>query len=165
MKHRATTERQTVLIRCADLLVAERPGLVDRLAARWRPRRLDRALAAGTEPEASAALALRATQLTELARRRSIANSLRRIVRESRDGAHGSHGRVIPNAPHVTAAAEELRLLADTLDEPGPVAAPGVAQALILLTDGTGPLYNPRSRISLRSGAARAATQLRAWPA
>ena len=63
------------------------------------------------------------------------------------------------------AAREELAELADTLDDPGPVAAGGVAQALLLLTDGTGPLYNPFSATSLRAWAERAARDLRPWPA
>ena len=62
-------------------------------------------------------------------------------------------------------AAEELSRLADTLDDPGPVAAQGVARAWLLLTDGTGPLYNARSRTSLCAGAARAIRDLRPWPA
>ena len=65
----------------------------------------------------------------------------------------------------MAAASEELSALADTLAEPGPVAASGVAQAWILLTDGTGPLYNPDSRTSLCAGAARAVRELRPWPA
>jgi hypothetical protein len=44
------------------------------------------------------------------------------------------------------------------------VAASGVAQAWILLTDGTGPLYNPDSLTSLCAGAARAVRELRPWP-
>jgi hypothetical protein len=65
----------------------------------------------------------------------------------------------------VKAAFSELSRLADTLDEPGPVAAGGVAQAWILVTDGTGPLYNPASRIALGAGADQAARDLRPWPA
>jgi hypothetical protein len=40
-----------------------------------------------------------------------------------------------------------------------------VAQALLLLTDGTGPLYNPSTHSTLRAGASRAARELRPWPA
>jgi hypothetical protein len=143
---------------------AERPSLRARLAARWRPRRLDRALAGGVPPEASAALALRAQELTELERRNSIAGALRGVLRESREGAPLSPSRIRPDRRRVTAASEELSELADTLADPGPVAAGGVAQAWILLTDGTGPLYNPFSRTSLRAGAARAVRDLRPWP-
>lgn len=163
-KHSQTT----VLITkepAGDVIVAERPRLRDRLAARWSPRRLDHALAGGTPPEANAALALRARELTELSCRRSIAGSLRAVLRESREGPRRTYGRIVPDRAGVTDADEELSLLADALDEPGPVAAPGVAQAWILLTDGTGPLYNPSSAVSLCSNAARAARDLQAWAA
>lgn len=165
----STKQNQTTVLvtkgPAADLIVSERPRLRDRLAVRWSPSRLDRALAEGTPPETSAAIALRARELTELSRRRSIADALRRVLRDSREGARRSYGRIVPDRARVTAADEQLSLLADALDDPGPVAAPGVAQAWILLTDGTGPLYNPGSRVSLRTGAARATAQLRAWPA
>jgi hypothetical protein len=61
-------------------------------------------------------------------------------------------------------ARDELIRLADTLEEPGPVAAGGVAQAWILLTDGTGPLYNAESCTTLVAGATRALRELRPWP-
>lgn len=144
------------------LVVAGRPTVADRLAARWRSRRLDRALARGISPEAGPALALRARHLTELRRRRAIAGALRRVVR---DAGRPSYARIAPDRSRVEAARSELSLLADAIAAPGPVAAPGVAQALILLTDGTGPLYNPGSGASLKAGAARAARELRPWPA
>jgi hypothetical protein len=146
-------------------VVAVRPTLRDRMSAQWWPRRLDRALADGAPPEASPALALRARRLTELARRRSLAGSLRRIVREPPDGSRPSLGRIRPDRNGVEAARDELTALADGLTDPRPVAAHGVAQAWLLVTDGTGPLYNPCSRASLRAGAARAARELRPWPA
>jgi hypothetical protein len=157
---------ETVLVAGrAGTLVAERPGLRDRLVARWRPRPLDRALARGISPEASAALALRAHRLTEPDRRHSIANALRSILSEAHEGHRPALGRVMLSRARVKAARDELSRLADTLDEPGPVAAGGVAQAWILVTDGTGPLYNPASRIALGAGADRAARELRPWPA
>jgi hypothetical protein len=147
------------------LVVAKRSRLRDRLAARWRGRRLDRALAAGAPPEANAALALRAQLLTEPERRNAIAKALRRILREVHDGRAPAPGRVPPSRAGVTAAREELGVLADTLETPGPVTAHGVAQAWMLLTDGTGPLYNPYDRVGLRASAARATRELRPWPA
>src|SRR6516162_219364 len=81
------------------LVVARRPRLRDRLAARLRARRLDRALAEGTPPEASAALALRAHQLTESEQRGSIAQAIRRVVREGHAGARPTLGRVMPSWP------------------------------------------------------------------
>ena len=167
---RSTTKKtleSTVLVAdglAEGLVHAERPGLRARLAARWHPRSLDHALAGGVPPEANTALALRARDLTELERRQSIAGAIRRVIREAREGAPVAPGRIRPDRKRVAAAAEELSALANTLLEPGPVAASGVAQAWILLTDGTGPLYNPYSRTGLRAGAARAARELRPWP-
>ena len=146
------------------LVHAERPSLLARLTARWHPRQLDRALAGGVPPEANTALALRAKQLTELDRRQSIASAIRQVIREATEGAPMAPGRIRPDRRRVTAASDELSVLANTLAEPGPVAASGVAQAWILLTDGTGPLYNEYSRTSLCAGAARAVRELRPWP-
>jgi hypothetical protein len=164
---RLQTPSSTVLLAGGldGLVVARRPGLRDRLTARLRPRRLDRALAGGTPPEASASLALRAQHLTEPDQRGSIAAALRRVIRDAQGRRHVAFARVMPSRARVRAAREELSRLADTLEDPGPVAAGGVAQALILLTDGTGPLYNPYSRTSLSAGAARAVAELRPWPA
>ena len=145
--------------------MADRLRVRDRIAARWRSRRLDLALAAGAPSEAAAALALRARQLTDLSRRRSIADALHRLVRQAHQGVPPSYVRVIPCRGRVAAASEELSRLAASLAEPGPVAARGVAQAWILLTDGTGPLYNSSSPASLQAHAVSAAENLRPWNA
>jgi hypothetical protein len=137
--------------------LAQRPRLRDRVAARLRARRLDHALAAGTPPEANAALALRARRLTEPGRRCVIASSLRRIARDG--SPHGPAG-VLPSGAPVAVAAGPLDRLAETLDHPGPVSAEGVAQAWLLLTDGMGPLYNAHAAVSLRASAARATRAL-----
>ncbi len=166
--HTKSRAAETVLVSGSWLrgpILAERPSVRARLTARWRPRRLDRALAAGTPPEASPALALRARELTEFERRQSIARSLRRVLREAGEGAPRASGRIRPDRSRITAASDDLSALADTLADPGPVAATGVAQAWLLLTDGTGPLYNACSHTSLGSRAARAVRDLRPWPA
>jgi hypothetical protein len=147
------------------LIVIRPPRIRDRLVVRLDPRRLDRALASGTPPEASAPLALRAQQLTEPEERGSIARELRRIIRESRETRRPTLSRIVPNRARISAARDVLIRLAEMLEEPGPVAAGGVAQARILLTDGTGPLYNSESRTTLVAGAARALRELRPWPA
>jgi hypothetical protein len=69
--------------------------------------------------------------------------------------------RVRPQSDRVSAASRELAMLAEKLAEPAPVCARGVAQALLLLTDGTGPLYNPHSDGSVRDRAASAVANLR----
>jgi hypothetical protein len=141
--------------------IAPDPGLWARLSARLRSRRLDRALARGVSPEAAAPLALRARRLTALSRRRVIADGLRRVIRDTCRGAPPSTVLTSPRLAQVVAASDDLSRLAETLATPGPVAARGVAQAWILLTDGTGPLYNASSTSNLRARAAGAAGYLR----
>src|ERR1700749_2491083 len=102
-----------------NILLASRPRVRDRLVVRLRTRRLDRALARGTSPETSAALALRAQHLTEPEQRGSIARDLRRIIREPQAPRRPALSRLMPSRPRVRAAREELIRLADTLEEPG----------------------------------------------
>ena len=140
--------------------VAPQDGLSDRLSARVHSRRLDKALAEGTAPEATTTLALRARRLTTLSCRRTIAGGLRRMIDDTCGGAPASRARISPRRSQVIAASDDLTRLADALAIPGPVAARGVAQAWMLLTDGTGPLYNPNSTADLRARAVSAANNL-----
>ena len=144
-----------------DAQIAPQEGVLDRLRARLRSRQLDHALARGTPPETAAPLALRARRLTRISRRRAIADGLWRVLRDTCPGATSPQARVSPRLSQVVAASDDLTRLADALASPGPVAARGVAQAWILLTDGTGPLYNANSTADLRARAARAASDLR----
>jgi hypothetical protein len=169
MRLQLNTGSCTVLLACGqpETVAVERPRLRDRVAAHWLARRLDRALAEGVSPESSASLALRAQRLTEADRRWSIAGALRRIIREA-DEDRPRLGRMVPVRPNpgtVREASHELNELADTLADPGPVSAHGVAQAWLLITDGTGPLYHPGTGESLSVRAAQAARQLRPWAA
>jgi hypothetical protein len=131
----------------------------DRLRARLGAHGLDRTLAAGAPPEATAALALRARRLIAMRYRRELAASYRRIVRDAGEGTP-SRAPVVPCRPRVTAAAEALLQLADALVEPGPVSPQGVAEAVLLLVDGSGPLYNGGSDSDLSNQASRAAADL-----
>jgi hypothetical protein len=131
-------------MRQRELAVSGQPRLRDRLAVRLRSGKFDRALAGGRPSESSAALALRARQLVELSSRRSIAESLRRLATSRRGAQAPTDPRILPDRAAVAGSRAELQKLADALVAPGPVAVRGVAQARILLTDGTGPLYDPR---------------------
>ncbi len=122
-----------------------------------RRHRLDQALAGGASPDADPALAARARQLTDAKRRRELARTFRRLAGTA---AKRSALRVGPVSGRVAAAAEELGWLASRLDSPNPVAARGVAQALLLLTDATGPLYNRANDANLADRAALAARNL-----
>jgi hypothetical protein len=140
--------------------IARPASVLTRLSARLRSHQLDAALARGTPPETTASLALRARRLTALSRRRAIAGDLRRVVRDSCRWVSPSRAGISPRRSQVIAASDELTRLADTLERPGPVATRGVALTWILLTDGTGPLYNANSTANLRARAAHAAVSL-----
>ncbi len=144
----------------ARLLVAERARLRDRARVHVSPGRLDEALAAGAPSESDPALALRARQLVARRYRVALAASYRRLVRDAREHGRRSRRRVNPPRAHVTASAEELVRLADALGQPEPVAPRGVAEARLLLADGTGPLYDAAAGARLRDSASRATSHL-----
>ena len=132
--------------------------------------RLDRALAGGARPEASASLAARATRLTSTEFRRDLAASLRRIPVAAREpalpvAARSPLGvarplRVPLRSARISQSAPLLAELASRLLEPGPVPVRGVALVTLLLADGTGPLYREASRADLGAIADRAALAL-----
>ena len=144
----------------AELLVAPRERLRDRLAARVHEHRLDAALASGAPAETSAELALRARRLTDISFRRELARTIRRVLRDADAVAPPSRVRILPQSARVVAAADALSELADALAEPKPVSASGVAQALILLTDGTGPLFNRHNCGNVRNQTSAAIANL-----
>ena len=146
-----------------ELVIAGRTRWVHRVIARWRSRHFDRILADGACPEDSPALALRASRLTRLPRRRAMAQTLRQLVGDARDGTRPSPARIIPSPARIIAAAAELEALADALADPRPVDPHGVARAWLLLTDGTGPLYGP-ARTSLIGSAVAALNELELDP-
>jgi hypothetical protein len=82
-------------------------------------------------------------------------------VREAHEHRPSSRIRVAIAWRQVVAAREELSKLAYVLAQPGPVRPAGVAQALLLLTDGSGPMYHPRSPGTLRATATKAQMSLR----
>jgi hypothetical protein len=115
-----------------------------RLSVRLRRRGLDRQLAAGVNPDTSPDLELRAWQLVQHASRRRVARGLRRAVREAQSHRLNEPSSVvgIPRQA-VTQWSQGLLDIADAIDQSDCVSACGIALALELLTDGTGPLYDP----------------------
>jgi hypothetical protein len=160
---KGTTDRRgpMAIVTANETRIAPQEGVLDRLNARFRSRRLDEALTRGVAPESAAPLALRARRLTALSGRRATADSLRRVIRGTCQGVPPSRARISPALCQVIAALDDLTRLADALASPGPVAARGVAQAWLLLIDGTGPLYNANSTANLSARAASAANNLR----
>jgi hypothetical protein len=122
-----------------------------RLRVRLSRGRLDRGLADGFPPEAFEDLSLRAFQLADLATRRQVAGSLRRLVRHAELPAPARLGSAVPVCRRsVLRWREGLLGLAERLDDPAPVNPCGVARALVLLTDGASPLYNPHEARGMR---------------
>jgi hypothetical protein len=150
------------------------------MLARSRAARLDRELAGGATPEASADLAARAMRLTSMEFRRGLAASLQRMLVAAGEPAilrsHPVTGHAALTGPAALAAARPPRVplrlarigqsapglaeLAGHLLQPGPVPARGVAMLSQLLADGAGPLYREASRDDLGVIIERAARAL-----
>jgi hypothetical protein len=143
------------------------------ILARVISAHLDRQLANGVPPEASALLAARAMVLTSPGYRRGLAASLRRLLAASVDPQ--GRPRLLPAAraagaarqPHVALrrdeiarSAPELTELAGCLADPEPVPARGVALVSQLLADGGGPLYRTGGRDDLSTLIERASQAL-----
>ena len=122
-----------------------------RLLARCAGARLDRELAAGASPEASARLAARAIQLTSMRFRRDLATNMQRILMTAAgpaavmpsSAAVVSSPRLPLSRAQISQLAGPLATLAVRLAAPGPIPVQDVAMASHLLADGTGPLYHP----------------------
>ncbi len=132
----------------------------DRLLTRMRAQRLDTELARGASPDATVALALRAQMLVSVAVRRDLARSAQRVVTVAAQTSPRSRLAVPICWDRVRDSAGEFAELTRRLLAAGPVAARGVAQASLLLTDATGPLYQRANPDDLRSMVREAASAL-----
>ena len=126
----------------------------------WRASWLDRELAAGTSPRASAVLGLRAQRITRPRSRRRVADGLARAARDAQSATPGFSAAVRPHRGEVVAARIVLSQLERRLRDPQPVSARGVALLRTLLSDGTSPLYRPDERDALGSRLRAAAAAL-----
>lgn len=123
----------------------------DRFLARWRQTTLDTQIAAGLPAERLRLRAVRAGMLTEPARRRKLAKFWAALLTRAGDQALHARSWVPVQRSRVLAAEDEIRQLIALLGAALPVPARGVAMANLLLTDGSGPIYDPRSRVDLRA--------------
>lgn len=114
-----------------------------RLQVRVHRRRLDEELASGAAIGDSPERTLRAEQLADQRARRRLAAALRRIVCEAQDPRITLRVLVAPARTAVLQWSEALLGLAERIERPGPLAARGLAQAVLLISDGAGPLYYP----------------------
>ena len=132
-------------------LTARHAGLRQRFNARLHAARLDREMAAGASPEATAELALRAQALVGMSVRHDLARSVQRIVDATTRPTITGRPRIPLCRERVADARGDLETLIEQLRTPGPVAAQGVARVSALLSDGGGPLYHRGSRDDLRT--------------
>ena len=87
---------------------------------------------------------MRARQLASPRTRRQLARSLRARVKDAERPAAPRLSAAVPLSRRVVLRWRESLLgLAERLERPDPVNPCGVARVLLVLTDGTGPLYNP----------------------
>jgi hypothetical protein len=116
-----------------------------------RAASLDRELAAGVSPGASALLAIRAYMLTGRRGRVRVADGLARATRDAQTSGAGFSAAVRPDRRELLAARTVLDTLERRLRSPEPVSARGVALLRALLMDGASPLYRPEERGALGS--------------
>ena len=130
------------------------------LIARWRAGELDRQLAEGASPSASALLAIRCRRLTGRRYRARVAEGLARRVRDAEATRRGFSAAIRPDRREVVAARTVLATLDRRLRAPEPVSAQGVAMLESLLTDGVSSLYLPTEPGELGSRLRAAAAAL-----
>jgi len=116
-------------------------GIRDRLAARLRAARLDGELAAGSSPDTSVRLSLRARVLGRTSTRLELARHLRGVIADAERGRRPQSFRMPVCRRKVLNARPELEELATRLTAPGVLGVEGIALTRRLLTDGRGPIY------------------------
>jgi hypothetical protein len=134
--------------------------ITDRALARAFGLRLDRQLASGREPESGRLLAARAQYLASRPARRALADDWEYLLHRAKHSPSPSLGRMALRRDLIVAAEPELREMIACLRASLPVPVTGIAAASLLLTDGAGPLHNPRAHLGLLDAVRRAITQL-----
>jgi hypothetical protein len=116
-----------------------------RVRARRHRSALTGVLAQGADPSASDELAFVATKLVSPRRRRMLARSLRRTIREADDPTTALTSTVTIDRRGIRDAEGAIVALIGRLDSPRPVQAKGMAmvERLLTNTDDESPLYSP----------------------
>ncbi len=125
--------------------------LRDRLLARWRGLVLDAQLADGQRAEDDLLRAVRAGTLTTPAARHGLVAGWENVLSSTTRPRRPVDASVPVQSFRVLAAEHDIRQMISLLRAPTPVSARGLALASVLLTDGTGPLYNAASTSDLAS--------------
>jgi hypothetical protein len=111
--------------------------------------RLDCQLAAGSRPESSLLLAVRAQHLVSPAQRLAVAMSWAQMTMPARRSRTGRCLRLPLCHDRISAAGNDIRAMVRCLADASPTSARGMAMLLTLQRRGDGPLFNPRSREDL----------------
>ncbi|HET6864405.1 MAG TPA: hypothetical protein VFH80_00715 [Solirubrobacteraceae bacterium] len=123
-------------------IISERRRARTRLSTYLRSRTLDRALAAGVSPDATAALSLRAHSLIGATTRAGLARTIRRLIADACQPPH-PFGDYVPLCRRkIIRSAQTLERLAERLVGDQPVDARGVAQVRLLLIGDRRGLYD-----------------------
>lgn len=115
-----------------------------RALARLNATTLDRRLAAGEAPSTDRVLAARADQITDPEKRSKLADDWEHLLRTAHQPIAPRSPRLPLQSAKVIAAEHHVRELVAMIRGPVGVDPRGIAIARLLLSDGTGPLYNPR---------------------
>lgn len=129
------------------------------MRAPFGQNRMDADLAAGVRPDSNPFLRERARYLISRGSRLKMASALGQALDQ---GERLKLGTPQPHAPaqQVRAAAPTLRILVRRLEGSLPIDPQGAAKTNILLTDRSGPLYNPRNPSDLAMAAREALAAL-----
>jgi hypothetical protein len=141
-----------------EQLIARRVRRRDRALARLLASSLDTQLAAGRAPESTRLLATRAEQLASAPMRHELARDVEHVLELVHRGVPSR--RVLVSREFILDVEPELRQMLTKLVTPLPTSARGVAMVRVLLTDGTGPLFNRRCATNLRNAIGDAIAQL-----
>ena len=139
---------------------ARHPSLALRLRVRLHRLELTERLAECADPFSSPELALRARQLSSPREVRGCVNGLERVLREAAAPSFAFTAQAPLQRREILAARPFLMNLRDRLRETENPRPTGVAQTVLLLMDGCGPLYVPSHPGTLASRAYRAAGAL-----
>src|ERR1700754_2846487 len=121
-----------------------RDTYMTRLRVRLRRDGLDRRIAAREGPSGDAAPGRRAAQLTEPDTRRRIAATIDRLIDDAAGPPAPFSSKVPLARTAIVTCAPRLCEIAGRLEADQEVSARGVAQAAMLVHDGTSPLYTPQ---------------------
>ena len=155
------TVRKSLDIHPTERIVRRRRSPLPGILAILFGHVLDRQLASGRSPAASSVVAARAEYLLSQ-HRWELVQSWQRVLDQAGRAPRARN----PHAPlcrdRIIGAGGDVRIMLEALSSALPVSARGVAMAGLLLSDGTGPLYNRNCAMDLPAALREVTTHLHA---